>query len=183
MRSALAGTANKVVAVKTTAAVPMSVIERMVHLLCGVDNNDARSHAVPRKQYLITQTFIGFLAEHFESSTQSRPLMLDTSNKRSTVIADHFVSKCVFPENVEAKPCHASNRREKKNLQPTCRTKTNPTWGKKRLESRRKKLPSSPAWVRNQPSLRKAIRDRGQSHGRPLVGPPIQRRYRMRTII
>jgi hypothetical protein len=42
--------------------------------------------------------------------------MLDTSNKRSTVIADHFASKCVFPENVEAKPCHASNRREKKNL-------------------------------------------------------------------
>jgi hypothetical protein len=36
MRSALAGTANKVVALKTTAAVPMSVIERMVHLLCGV---------------------------------------------------------------------------------------------------------------------------------------------------
>ena len=93
MRSALAGTANKVVALKTTAAVPMSVIERMVHLLCGVANNDALSHAVPRKQYLITQSFFGFLAEHFESSTQSGPLMLDTSNKRSTVIADHFASK------------------------------------------------------------------------------------------
>jgi len=33
MRSALAGTASNVVAVKTAAAVPMSVIERMFHLL------------------------------------------------------------------------------------------------------------------------------------------------------
>jgi hypothetical protein len=32
MRSALAGTANNVMALKTTAAVPMSVIERMFHL-------------------------------------------------------------------------------------------------------------------------------------------------------
>jgi hypothetical protein len=43
MRSALAGTDSNVVAVKTTAAVPMSVIERMVHLLCGAANNDPRS--------------------------------------------------------------------------------------------------------------------------------------------
>jgi hypothetical protein len=35
MRSALAGTASKVVALKTTAAVPMSVIERMFHLIWG----------------------------------------------------------------------------------------------------------------------------------------------------
>jgi hypothetical protein len=33
MRSALAGAASNVVAVKTAAAVPMSVIERMFHLL------------------------------------------------------------------------------------------------------------------------------------------------------
>ena len=36
MRSALAGTASNVAALKTTAAVPMSVIERMFHLLGGV---------------------------------------------------------------------------------------------------------------------------------------------------
>jgi hypothetical protein len=36
MRSALAGIAKNVVAVKTTAAVPMSVIERIFHLLFGV---------------------------------------------------------------------------------------------------------------------------------------------------
>jgi hypothetical protein len=71
MRSALAGTDSNVVAVKTAAAVPMSVIERMVHLLCGAANNDPRSHGVPRKPYLITQNIFGFLAEHFESSAQS----------------------------------------------------------------------------------------------------------------
>jgi hypothetical protein len=38
MRSALAGTASNVVALKTTATVPMSVIERMFDLLCGVRN-------------------------------------------------------------------------------------------------------------------------------------------------
>jgi uncharacterized protein (DUF2384 family) len=70
MRSALAGTDSNVVAVKTTAAVPMSVIERMVHLLCGAANNDARSHGVPRKPYLIAQNIFRFLAEHFESSAQ-----------------------------------------------------------------------------------------------------------------
>jgi hypothetical protein len=70
MRSALAGTANKVVALKTTAAVPMSVIERMVHLLWGAANNDARSHGVPRKPILITQNIFRFLAEHFESLAQ-----------------------------------------------------------------------------------------------------------------
>jgi len=50
MRSALAGTASKVVALKTTAAVPMSVIERMFHLLVVTANNKGRSHSVPKTQ-------------------------------------------------------------------------------------------------------------------------------------
>jgi len=41
MRSALAGTASNVVALKTTAAVPMSVIERMFHLLAVSANNNS----------------------------------------------------------------------------------------------------------------------------------------------
>src|SRR6516225_4091186 len=41
MRSALAGTASNVVALKTTAAVPMSVIERMFHLLWVPANNSS----------------------------------------------------------------------------------------------------------------------------------------------
>jgi hypothetical protein len=43
MRSALAGTASSVVTVKTAAAVPMNVIERMVHLL-GVSVPTMRDH-------------------------------------------------------------------------------------------------------------------------------------------
>src|SRR5262245_4953705 len=50
MRSALAGTASKVVALKTTAAVPMSVIERMFHLPVVTANNKGRSHSVPQTQ-------------------------------------------------------------------------------------------------------------------------------------
>jgi hypothetical protein len=40
MRSALAGTASNVVALKTMAAVPMSIIERMFHLLVVPANNN-----------------------------------------------------------------------------------------------------------------------------------------------
>jgi len=40
MRSALAGTASNVVAVKTMAVVPMSIIERMFHLLVVPANNN-----------------------------------------------------------------------------------------------------------------------------------------------
>ena len=50
MRSALAGTASNVVALKTTAAVPMSVTERMFHLLCGVRQQQFRSQSVPKTQ-------------------------------------------------------------------------------------------------------------------------------------
>jgi hypothetical protein len=50
MRSALAGTASNVVALKTTAAVPMSVTERMFHLLCGASKQQSRSHSVPKTQ-------------------------------------------------------------------------------------------------------------------------------------
>jgi hypothetical protein len=50
MRSAPAGTASKVMALKTTAAVPMSVIERMFHLLVVTANNKGRSHSVPKTQ-------------------------------------------------------------------------------------------------------------------------------------
>jgi hypothetical protein len=51
MRSALAGAASNIVAVKTAAAVPMSVIERMFDLLCGVRNNNP-----DRAQFLKTRT-------------------------------------------------------------------------------------------------------------------------------
>src|SRR5215472_9355636 len=50
-RSALAGTASNVVAVKTAAAVPISVIERTLHFLCGANNlwckQQFRPHSVP----------------------------------------------------------------------------------------------------------------------------------------
>ncbi len=44
MRSALAGTASKVVTLKITAAVPMSVVERMFHLLCGARQQHNPGH-------------------------------------------------------------------------------------------------------------------------------------------
>src|SRR5215467_12808772 len=68
MRSALVGTASNVVALKTTAAVPMSVIERMFHLLCGVLQQRCAITCVPRKvlvYFLKWRTFFEFRAEHF----------------------------------------------------------------------------------------------------------------------
>jgi hypothetical protein len=44
MRSALAGTASNVVAVKTAAAFPMNVIERMFSPPLVTANSDATSH-------------------------------------------------------------------------------------------------------------------------------------------
>jgi hypothetical protein len=43
MRSALAGTANNVVTVKTAAAVPKKAIERMFYSLLLSHENDARA--------------------------------------------------------------------------------------------------------------------------------------------
>jgi hypothetical protein len=66
MRSALAGTASNVVALKTTAAVPMSVIERMFHLLWWCPQQRCTITQSSSKPDLITQNIFGFLAEHFE---------------------------------------------------------------------------------------------------------------------
>jgi uncharacterized protein YjbJ (UPF0337 family) len=69
MRSALAGTASNVVAVKTAAAVPMSVIERMFHLRWLSGNQRWTITRVPRDNDHLNfdthRTFFEFLAEHF----------------------------------------------------------------------------------------------------------------------
>src|SRR6516225_1780787 len=81
MRSALAGTASNVVALKTTAAVPKSVIERIFSTPLLVSaNKRCNSHRVPRKQFELHRTFFEFL------ETVSR------------IIADHFAAECVFLE-------------------------------------------------------------------------------------
>jgi hypothetical protein len=68
MRSALVGTASNVVALKTTAAVPMSVIERMFHLLCGVPQQRCAITCVPRKvlvYFLKWRTFLSSVRNIF----------------------------------------------------------------------------------------------------------------------
>ena len=68
MRSALAGTVINVVTDKTAATVPMSVVERMFHLLWVSRTNDPRSHAFLERlgsfNFEMGNTF-EFLTEHF----------------------------------------------------------------------------------------------------------------------
>ena len=64
MRSALAGAASNVVAVKTAAAVPMSVIERMFHLLwCSATDTQSCS----------LQKIFDLVAEHSVTNRRWRP--------------------------------------------------------------------------------------------------------------
>jgi hypothetical protein len=77
MRSALAGTASNVVALKTTAAVPMSVIERMFHLLCGAGQQQSR----------VTLKFpetIFYLKNIFEAPPGTTSTSTKTENQMST---------------------------------------------------------------------------------------------------
>jgi hypothetical protein len=60
MRSALAGAASNVVAVKTAAAVPMNVIERMFHLLWCSATTMKHTLSSSKKRYSVL-----FLAENF----------------------------------------------------------------------------------------------------------------------
>jgi len=107
MRSALAGTASNVVALKTTAAVPMSVIERMFHLLCGVANNN-----LDRTQFLKLKLEIylgcGNFLRHASSSMRlerfqpqsgrdnlARRLRLSSSERGCFRVVDSSLTGCV----------------------------------------------------------------------------------------
>jgi uncharacterized protein (DUF2384 family) len=120
MRSALAGTASNVVALKTTAAVPMSVIERMVHLLCGAANNDARSHGVPRKPYLIAQNIFGSLRNILKARRKVAADLKDVV-KQSTRVPSSRISAVNGPWRITSPPnafscrqCHVTQATAKR---------------------------------------------------------------------